>query len=132
MKQYECIRLRDSVSDLMAMWGVHVPSDLIRMDNPSFPSIKRRDAKGSEKYARHKTDLSIDFAADAASATLLEIQKKDSMEGGVGAGVFFQQPAFIETLCQARKNACSVYYVNIKCDECKLNAGETVRQMADK
>lgn len=73
LKQYECIRLRDSLSDLMATWGVHVPSDLIRMDNPPFPSIKRRDAKGSEKYARHKTDLSIDFAAAAASATLLKM-----------------------------------------------------------
>lgn len=123
----------------MAAWGVHVPSDLIRMDNPSFPSIKRRDAKGSEKYARHKTDLSIDFAAAAASATLLEISKTDSMEGGVcvwgggwWGGFFFQRLAFIETLCQARKNACSVYYVNIKCGECKLNAGETEQQMADK
>lgn len=55
------------------------------MDNPSFPSIKRQDAKGSEKYARHKTDLSIDFAA-AASATLLKIEMKESVAGGGGCG----------------------------------------------
>lgn len=72
LEQYERARLRrDSVSD-NGDRGAHAPSDLIRMDNPSFPSIKRQDAKGSEKYARHKTDLSIDFAA-AASATLLKI-----------------------------------------------------------
>lgn len=110
------------------------------MDNPSFPSIKRQDAKGSEKYARHKTDLSIDFAA-AASATLLKIQTKESVAGGGGCGgggvvgkAFIRGGRLLlRHFARAGTNACSVYYVNIKCDnKCKLNAGETVQQMADK
>lgn len=53
--------------------------------------------------------------------------------GGVVGKAFIRGPAFIETLCQAGTNACSVYHVNIKCDnKCKLNTGETVQQMADK
>lgn len=68
-KQCKCLRVRYSVLDIMVTWRVYVPFNLTRTDNHSFPSMKRRDAKGAVRIMLViKLDFSIDFTAAASPA----------------------------------------------------------------